>query len=1005
MITDEQSIQPPATPLAVTASNEAEQQESDDKPTAPPPTPPTPTISADQPEEEPAAVVAPNPAPQNPAFISKEQEMLSTIANMKQEVNTTTHPHQQQPLQSLPPPPQLQSLQQQPTGGIDYAAASKEVMYIKKEPGEDSMDNSNSNEPHDLKLKVEIKSEAKLNASVDAHDQDTKFEDDHMSAKPTSFEGHIKYGPSDHMICGLAPPPGGKFGDPMKYGPPDGMKYPQPDMQGSMKYPPPPPDMKYGDGVMKYDMKSYLEVPSTNKYHQQHSDGAMKPSYPESGPLKLSNDPQLLKAYQTEPADMKYNPNDHHKYTPPVGDQIKYENAESPHMAKHPYADAHQQQQQHQMRSPYDPPHHMKYGEPMHKFGLPAGAPQDFRPQQQPPEMKYRLQDGPIKSQFSADNLIKNPGGYMDQPQPPQSMKYPPVETHQIDSSSRSTPNQDSQGSNSNFPPSQQMHHPHASSLPSPQTRHGSPHQHNQSPHQQQSQPTPLIMSHPGLPSSLSGMPGGPPHLPSNHPSLLGSNASSSTTSLNPPLPSHMLPGVGPPSLLPPGLIGSNLLPPNNPSAPAGHPTLHRPHQDIPPSMHPHSMGAFSAGIPPSHPGSHNQSQSPVTMGGPPPPSARDNDRDRERMDRRDGPPVGGMPPHHRASPVTGMMPGGPGGPPPGLLGHPSIPMHLGGPGGPPVGMPLLSAHHPSHLGPPLLPPALPSSANNAPLPLISSHSTGSIGSHSDGRRTPTAASTQSIPPSPVGHPPTSSASAFSRTSPSVHFASLPPTSAHRTNSPSQPPNNLTRSSPLHLPQHQSSSSALSAAAAVAAERDRQAMMRQQSPHMTPPPPVSSASLIASPLSKMYGQQQQQQQQQRSIGASPPPHHLRPGASPPVMRHPQMPLPIPMIGQPGSMSNPMGMHPHNPYSLAHIHPMFYPHPQHNPFGSPYPYHPYGPGFQYMPRAPPPGASLDPSSIMSHHQSVSARCEETPTHVEKQMTISNSQSIQHKVIKTLTTHSC
>lgn len=834
-------------------------------------------------------------------FAAKDEEMISAIANMKQESTAAT------------------------TGAVNYA--SKDVLYIKKEPGDDSTDNSNSNEPHDLKVKVEIKTEKKPETA----EQEPKFDEDQAAAtKPPSFEGHIKYGmPEPHMKYGLD---ASKYGDPMKYVHENASKYPT-DMTGAMKYPP-PEALKYNpDAAMKYDMKPYLDNPP------KYGDDAMKP-YAEN-PMKMEQ-PQMLKGgpYQTEPADMKYNPEGQHKYPMPP-EAMKYESDDGPvGLNKHSYPDAHSAH-----RSPYDQPQPMmKFGEQMSKFhGMPptASNPQDLK-YLSSPDIKYRVQDGPVKSQYSADNLIKS-SAYPDHLS---AMKYPPTDGH-IDNSARSTPNQDSQGSNSNF---QTQLHPHGN-IPSPQTRVGSPQ--NQSPHLTQSQPAPLILSHPGLPSHH-----GSSHLPSNHPSLLSSSASPTVTPVGlTQQPQHLHGNSNMPPGLTSGLNSANpsIIPPTSTSS--AHPTLHRPHQDIPSPLH-HPLGAFSSGIPPSHLSSHTQSPSSAAI--------NNSRNESDRMERRDS----GL--HHRASPVGGMMPGNSSG----LLSHPSLPhMHLGGqPTIPSVAIPLLSAHHSSHLGPPLLPPTAP--VPNAPLPLISSHSGSGL---SDGRPI-------SVPPSSTHAPtPTTASSAFSRTSPSVQYASLPPSSAHRTSSPSQPPNSLTRGSPLHLPHH-SSASALSAAAAAAAERDRQALMRQQSPHMTPPP-VSSASLIASPLSKMYGQPP------RSLGASPPPHHLRPGASPPVLRHPQMPLPLPLTG---SMPTPMGMHPgHNPYQHHLIHPMFYPH-QHNPFNPPYSYHPYSPaGYQFMARPPPPSASLE-ASVMSHHQSVTSRCEETPTHVDKQMTISSSQSIHNKV---------
>ncbi|KAG4079867.1 hypothetical protein HA402_014998 [Bradysia odoriphaga] len=453
-----------------------EEEEEEEQNTVP--TENIPVTGSSQPDEtfapqpNPATTAVPsviNAAVSPSSFTAKEEEMVSAIANIKQETTSAT------------------------TGAVNYA--SKDVLYIKKEPGDDSADNSNSNEPHDLKVKVEIKTEKKPEAS----EQEQKFEEDQTAvAKPPSFEGHIKYGMTDpHMKYGMEAT---KYGDPMKFAHENPSKYP-PDM--TMKYPP-QEALKYNpDGVMKYDMKPYMENP------QKYTDESMKP-YPENS-MKMEQ-PQVLKGgpYQTEPADMKYNPESQHKYTMPP-EALKYENEEgATGLNKHSYPEPHSAH-----RSPYDQPQSMmKFGEQMSKFhGMPPSAsnPQDLK-YLQSAEMKYRVQDGSVKSQYSADNLIKS-SAYPDHLS---SMKYPPTD---IDNSARSTPNQDSQGSNSNF---QTQLHSHGN-IPSPQTRAGSPQ--NQSPHLTQSQSTPLILSHPGLPSHHSSS-----HLPSNHPSLLSSSASPTVT-------------------------------------------------------------------------------------------------------------------------------------------------------------------------------------------------------------------------------------------------------------------------------------------------------------------------------------------------------------------------------------------------------------------------------------------------------------------------------------------
>lgn len=66
----------------------------------------------------------------------KEQEMLSKLANMKQEVNTAAPP-------------------------IDGEFPSKDSVFIKKEPNEEAAQEAAQNQsPTDLKVKVEVKSEA-----------------------------------------------------------------------------------------------------------------------------------------------------------------------------------------------------------------------------------------------------------------------------------------------------------------------------------------------------------------------------------------------------------------------------------------------------------------------------------------------------------------------------------------------------------------------------------------------------------------------------------------------------------------------------------------------------------------------------------------------------------------------------------------------------------------------------------------------------------------------------
>lgn len=847
---------------------------------------------ADKSNESTAATANANSSASTPP---KEQEIISTVANIKKESNATSAAT---PTASSVAPP----------------TDTKEAMYIKKEPRDESADNANSNndEPHDFKLATDIKSENKCGLDLTDHEQKQE-----IAPKP-AFELHHKFGngPSPSEAHALT-----------------GSKY----SESSPKFP--------QDVPLKY---SSLSAPSNAESGPKGDTASTVKPYGES-----ETGLPLIKHATASTAGAD---------TP-----IKYENNGSPLPKRPAYAEPLQT-----LRSPYETTALMKYNEAMQKYpGIPpppvaSAAAQDLK-YVSPADMKYRApidasahHPASMGSELARSQFESSPwpaiGSDMARSQfessskPPLSAssaaaaaagKYPPTESP-IDASARSTPNQDSQSSsNSNLPP--QM--AHNSSLPSPHP--------NSLPSHLMPGAVPMLMGPVGLQAH---------HLPPGHPSLMAPNATvtqppppiSSTASLSTSV-HHMVPTTATSSIQ----------------------VAHfRPHQDLPPPPLHHHSAAFSAGIlPPPPPHSINLGPGPLN---------REPNREQPRELTREESL------HHRASPSL-LPPGA------AMLGHPSIPLHLQS------GIPMLPPHHSAHLGPPMLPPSMPGSA----ISLI-----GGPGPAIDGRRTPTSAPTSSSAPAPPGQSNAlQTSSAFSRTSPSVQFSHP---SAHRSASPSQPPSNLTRGSPLHLPHH-SSSSALSAAAVAAAERDRQALLRQQSPHMTPPPPpppTSASSILSSPLNKMYGQQpppssssastsqanvpvsQQQSHtpQPRSLAASPP-HHLRPGTSPPVIRHPQMPLALPLIGQPGAMPSPMGMHPHNPYSHHLIHPMFaYPH-QHNPFNSPYPYHPYSAGFPYM--KPPTASGLEPGVMPPQHHpgQVPSRCEEPPSHASDK---SAQNSMQHKI---------
>lgn len=887
------------------------------------------------------------------------KDIVSTVANIKQETNAGSVVAPAAPVAAAP------------------STDAKEAMYIKKEPRDEVVDsaiaNSNSNEPHDLKLPADIKSEAKFGLDLSDHD--------HKQDSPpkSAFDALQKFG------NGPTPPEAG-----FQTG-----KYSEP----SPKFPPHDVPLKYsspGAPLSVVESGTKGDAASSGKLSASASSGGVGTAGPLHDTARFDHQGR---AAGPEPP-------------------IKYENIESPLSKRPAYAEPLQT-----LRSPYETTAMMKYNEAMQKYpGVPpppisSAAAQDLK-YVSPADMKYRTPENlscrsdqpgadfePARSESSRFDQVRGASSSATA-----ANKYPPIESP-IDASARSTPNQDSQGSsNSNLPP--QM--AHNSSLPSP---HPNSSQHaNQVPSHLMPGAVPMLMGPVGLQAH---------HLPPGHPSMMGPSAGSQPPPHQQPPPptstsmaSKMQSNSSSIQVQPLSLLGAPN--PNQILPPSG--ALHRPHQDLPPPPLHHSA-VFGAGIlPPLPPHSIGNHQSPS-------PALSVSRAEQAQAEYRQNTSRMLAECHQNASRMLAVQaechqnaaspPGA------AMLGHPSLPLHLQ------PGMPMLPPHHSAHLGPPLLPPSMSGSAISlmggpAPPPL-------------DGRRTPTSAPPPPTSSSSSSAPPgqssvSQSSSAFSRTSPSVQFSHP---SAHRSASPSQPPSSLARGSPLHL-SHHSSSSALSAAAVAAAERDRQALLRQQSPHMTPPPPppTSAASILSSPLNKTSPHPQHQppkssdsiemQQkglhndafalpsawgnmkgqpptpanpvdvlshtpQPRSMAASPP-HHLRPGTSPPVIRHPQMPLALPLIGQPGAMPSPMGMHPHNPYSHHLIHPMFAYSHQHNPFNSPYPYHPYPPGFQYM--KPPTAAGMEPGVMPPHHPGqVPSRCEEPPSHAADKNT---PNSMQHKI---------
>ncbi|KAL7047081.1 hypothetical protein ACKWTF_002779 [Chironomus riparius] len=805
------------------SSNSSSSDEKEKKVTVPT------SVGGDQPKN--SAVITPTTpnavTSDTKDIVPKEQEMLSRLANMKQEIIPTT-----------------------PTS-LQPSATTKEsptTFSIKKEPNEYEVPPSPN--VTDLKVKVEIKSEAASNNSNNKNGSNN-VASDISNQMPNDQDNNNN---AENLVC----KPNEKL------------------ITGAATQPTPKMEERQTAGT-DYSMKTFMEQQQQSQQSQQQSSSI----HPPRDGFKIE---QNVKSESKPPLEA-------HKpilptFVPNEREDGKFPHEPPPGMLRHPYEPL------------------MKF-DPMMKYELPhPGIDLKYLP----PEHARLYADGALKSQFSADNLIKGSSHYP----PPHDLKYPPNMSSQLppssqptsqtndapahDSSSRITPNQDSQGSNSNSQPS---------TLPSPSTQ--SPLTSQSSSLNSAPPPPTSFVSHPGL-SISSG------HLPANHPSLLGS----------------MPPSLGP-SSLPPTSNSSPFLP-----IPT---SLHRPDPI-------QSTGgrSFSSASTTTTSSSNSISSANSAFG----PGNSLYSASRMSENSRDG-----LHAPHRTSPLGPLLHGSPHP----LLSHP-LPLHLGHPGL--AGLqPHPGAHLPPHLHNHLMQPL--GGGGNTPLPLIGGPqpSTNPLTSliEAAGRRTPTSSSVpssinhiaptslhNSVIQSPSAPSSLNSSSSLSRTSPLVHPSAGGGafTHTHRPQSPSSNhPANLSRNSPLHLGGNQQGLGPSPAQMnAAAAERERH-LMRQQSPHMTPPPPTSSSgSLVPSPLSKM------------------------PGASPPVVRHPTMPLPIPLGIGPSSGLQSQVMHPsQNPYSHHLLHPsMFYPH---NPFNSPYPYSPYGPspGYPYMKGAGPLDAG---PQLMPHH---------------------------------------
>lgn len=654
----------------------------------------------------------------------KEQEMLSKLANMKQENN----------LLSSSVDGEFNAKDSSSSTSSSTASSS---MMIKKEPNEtdeiSKATTNNQQQPADLKVKIEIKSEKNgSSSSSSSGGGSNNVPSDNSNQMPNEQDNNNN---AENLVC----KPIEKLSALSSMGGTNELSSKIID------------ERPLAESGTDYSMKTFMEqqqrdgikIEQNLKSEAQNkspSEGLAKPIHPFAS--VMDRDDGKFAPSEPPPGLLR-----HHPYEPLMKfDPMKYESLH--HSA---------------MDLKYLPPEH--------------------------PARAYAESVALSKNQFSADNLIKSSSHY---PTDLKSYQQQSSDQSQPIDASRVTPNQDSQGSNSNSQPATSPLTTASVSIPPSSS---------------------LFVSHPGL------MPSGP--LPGNHPLLNTSG-------------------------IPSSLSASSLVSSSSPflPIPSG---LHRP--DPIPST---ASRSFASTITTAAISSSSISSAGSAFGpGGSSLYSRPLDNGRDGIPHHRSSPLGPLlhgAPHPLLSHPLPLHLGHPG--LAGLQPHhlpPHLHNHLMQPLGPNTPLPLIG-------GPPQ-PSSNPlSSLIEAAGRRTPNSSINHIGQSSQQQAAPPTSSSQQLNSNNAitsSSNALNSASSLSRNSPLVHPSSSG-AFTHRPQSPSSNqsnhPANLSRNSPLHLGAGQPIGPS---PAAISAERERH-LMRQQSPHMTPPPPNSSASsLVASPLSKM----------------------------------------------------------------------------------------------------------------------------------------------------------